>query len=476
MAIRGVYNKAEQKMMDETNKAADEIVGWAKYPDRVAKAEEMKAYGRAVDWWNPLYHDEEYAEATRWGGLIAFPCYQERYGQTHFSMIDTPEVGIMAHKYIGEDWKFYLPIRPGDKIKVWNDRPQFEDITSLDGKGDRRFTMMPHDKYHLNQNDQLVSSYQLFLEMNWHPKLVLDRQPGNEYIYTMEELDYLDRLAEQEEVFGVRVRWWENVKIGDRTKPIVTGPTDLADSPPNPEMMMKPIRVMLKEGGESLMLQRDPISHAYKRESYHNSDRAAQRLGHEKAWHFGISGRNPMLRCLTNWMGNDGFIREFSWRHVAQSSVGDTRTAWGKVTNKRVVNGEHLVDLEVWHENMRGNINEAACATICLLSKESPLWFKKYASRGHPILEMGAENSKRGGKQTVKIKPGDRVRIKDRKDWPSPPGYRFAGAEGMVIKWTEYDKTMENYQNYIYVDLDKCQDKYYIGRTVFFLAENLEKV
>jgi hypothetical protein len=74
------------------------------------------------------------------------------------------------------------------------------------------------------------------------------------------------------------------------------------------------------------------------------------------------------------------------------------------------------------------------------------------------------------------INIGDRVRVKDRKGWPSPPGYRFAGAEGKVIKWTEFNKTMEHYQNYIYVDLDKCKDKYYIGRTVFFLAENLEEV
>lgn len=377
MAVHGVYSKAEQKMIDETNKAADEIVGWAKYPDRVAKAEEMKAYARAIDWWNPLYQDEEYADGTRWGGLIAYPCYQERYGMTHFSMIDSPEVGIMAHIYLGEDWKFYLPIRPGDKIKVWNDRPQFEDITSLDGKGDRRFTMMPHDKYHLNQNDQLVSSYQLFLDMNWHPKLVLDRQPGNEYIYTMEELDYLDSLAAQEETYGARVRWWEDVKIGDKTRPVVTGPTDFKEPTPGMTMTFPPIREMLKQGGDMMMLQRDTVTHAYKRESYHDSDRAAQRLGHEKAWHFGVTDRNPMLRCLTNWIGDDGFIREYSWRHMAQSSVGDARVAWGKVTNKRIVNDEHLVDIEVWHENMRGNINGAAYATVRLLSKEAPPWFKK---------------------------------------------------------------------------------------------------
>jgi hypothetical protein len=30
------------------------------------------------------------------------------------------------------------------------------------------------------------------------------------------------------------------------------------------------------------------------------------------------------------------------------------------------------------------------------------------------------------------IKVGDRVRVKDRSDWPSPPGYRLANLEGRV--------------------------------------------
>jgi len=36
------------------------------------------------------------------------------------------------------------------------------------------------------------------------------------------------------------------------------------------------------------------------------------------------------------------------------------------------------------------------------------------------------------------IKVGDRIRIKDRPDWPSPPGYRLANMEGKVYQvWEE---------------------------------------
>jgi hypothetical protein len=78
----------------------------------------------------------------------------------------------------------------------------------------------------------------------------------------------------------------------------------------------------------------------------------------------------------------------------------------------------------------------------------------------------------------AEIKVGDRVRIKDRADWPSPPGYRFAYAEGTVIKWIEYDEIMEDYKDYAYVRLEKAAGnaEVYIGNEMLFLVENLEKI
>lgn len=78
----------------------------------------------------------------------------------------------------------------------------------------------------------------------------------------------------------------------------------------------------------------------------------------------------------------------------------------------------------------------------------------------------------------AKIKVGDRVRIKKRANWPSPPGYKLANAEGIVTKWVEYDEAMEEFQNYIYVKLEKAEGegKVYIGNSFFFRAENLEKI
>ena len=78
----------------------------------------------------------------------------------------------------------------------------------------------------------------------------------------------------------------------------------------------------------------------------------------------------------------------------------------------------------------------------------------------------------------AKIKVGDRVRIKDRANWPSPPGYRLANAEGTVRKWLEYEEVMEEFPEFILVRLEKAEGegKAYIGNDMFFQEDNLEKI
>lgn len=57
----------------------------------------------------------------------------------------------------------------------------------------------------------------------------------------------------------------------------------------------------------------------------------------------------------------------------------------------------------------------------------------------------------------AKFNSGDRVRIKDRVDWPSPPGYRLANLEGQVVEVTRPDivQMPEPLADFVSVHLDK---------------------
>jgi hypothetical protein len=47
-----------------------------------------------------------------------------------------------------------------------------------------------------------------------------------------------------------------------------------------------------------------------------------------------------------------------------------------------------------------------------------------------------------------------------------------------VVKWVDYDETMEEFAEYVHVHLDKAAGdaEVYLGNTMVFLAENLEKI
>jgi hypothetical protein len=91
---------------------------------------------------------------------------------------------------------------------------------------------------------------------------------------------------------------------------------------------------------------------------------------------------------------------------------------------------------------------------------------------------MGKEYVLQGENEMAEIKTGDKVRIKSRKDWPSPPGFRLANAEGTVVKWVEYDEVMEAFQDFVYVHLEKAEGegRVYIGNNMAFRVEDLEKI
>jgi acyl dehydratase len=382
MAVRGQYTAAQQKMVADTNRTADSLVGWLKTPEKlVATAESIKNVAFAVDYWNPLWRDENYAMNTRWGGIIAPPMYQERYGMGHFSPEATDECGYRDYIYIGEDWEFFKPIRPGDTFRVWRNRPFMEDITKLDGTGPLMFKVKAHDYLHINQKDELVSTFKLYLQCAFLPQLKQRAitMPGTKHKYTQAELDFIVSLEEGEEIRGADIRYWEDVSVGDVPKPIVMGPTtisDMATYNAGAVGAFPPMRTKdrIKTPWEFTL---DPETNVtYFSAEHHYSDRAAQIEGIPQAFHFGAWARQMMARVVTNWMGDDGFMTKFNWRHVTTTPIGDTVIGRAEVTGKRVQNDEHLVDLAVWLENIRGYVTEVASATVSLCSKESPYVWK----------------------------------------------------------------------------------------------------
>ena len=75
----------------------------------------------------------------------------------------------------------------------------------------------------------------------------------------------------------------------------------------------------------------------------------------------------------------------------------------------------------------------------------------------------------------AQYKLGDKVRVKDRKDWPTPPGYKLANSEGTVVKICEWEEVLADFPEYVKVQIDKTNSDVKVGTQLLFREENLEK-
>ena len=98
-------------------KALEKFIAYINNEESVASEESIKNMGAAVDYWNPLWRDDNYAANTRWGGIIAPPMYEQKHAYSgSFGLNPTPECGHPLGAYIGEDWEFFKPIRVNDSF------------------------------------------------------------------------------------------------------------------------------------------------------------------------------------------------------------------------------------------------------------------------------------------------------------------------------------------------------------------------
>lgn len=392
---RGAYNRAIDNMVEGFKKGAKEAVGWgtSMRGSPTVTAKSLINYASSSVKHNFFWLDEKYAAGTRWGGLIAFPMYSPGASNPSYATFtpgpyQTPECGFESQLWPGEDWEFLRPIRVGDTLRAWYRVPQLTEQTYKDRGDARGFVNMECDCDVINQRDEIVGIYQNFTVRIFFP----DGAPGTKYKldrygFTKEEIIYLDRLARQRKLRGEEIRYWEDVNVGDMLDPVVIGPTNIADiysrdTTGDPEFAMEPRggekdpnapldKLLEKEGviGNEYM---EHEGYYYKSAGRHGDDMAAHREGEPGAFLWGVYSLHPQLCCLTNWIGDDAFVRKFSWRHIMRTVIGDASYSMGKVTNKRRENGEYLVDIALWQQDMRGFIVDAAVATVALISKTQP--------------------------------------------------------------------------------------------------------
>ena len=92
----------------------------------------------------------------------------------------------------------------------------------------------------------------------------------------------------------------------------------------------------------------------------------ARKAGHEDVFMNTGFVQAALVRLITDWMGDDGFLKRLAFEMRRQHRPGDTMVCRAKVTSKKEADGASLVFLEVWTENEREGIATPGEATVVL--------------------------------------------------------------------------------------------------------------
>ena len=314
---------------------------------------EIRRYALCMEDYNPLWFDEDYANKTKWKGIIAPPTMPEMMGGRHIqNVVNIPGASVFPHGnlYLGDRYDFYNPIRIGDKITP---HAKIVEVTEKSGSFVGPWVKIVSERKYTNQKGETVcimhSSVAAF---------PLEKAQNNAQYKNI-------KLEPDEPVFKGNVRgeittrgttplYFEDVQVGGESKPFVRKLT------------------ILKIIGQAA------------------SERVGISLPHETwnlacFWHyipsaswsvrampvpFDYGNNRPgwFSQAMTDWIGDNGWLKALDCKIRKPIFAGDTTTIKGKITAKRVEGKEHLVDLTLTATNQRGETTTEGSATVDLPS------------------------------------------------------------------------------------------------------------
>lgn len=320
---------------------------------------------------NPLWCDPAYAKTTPYGCVLVPPSFL--YSIYWCSgRIGMP--GIHAW-HSGNDWEFFRPIREGDEIQY---RVQVKDLVEKQSKMARRTFIEYCETFYETAEGEPIARC-----TGWSVRA--ERRASGEQgkyrhietaRYTPDEIRQIYADYEAEDIRGATPRYWEDVAIGDDLTPVVKGPLSMRDmfawiiGAGSPFMKAHRIAVGYQKRHPAAVMMDTTTGQIDVPELVHMEPSRAREIGIPDRYDYGAQRMSWLFHVLTNWMGDAGFITKLYGELRRFNVVGDTTWIKGVVTDKSQADGKHLVDIDIWGENQRGEITAPGRATVQLPSRQ----------------------------------------------------------------------------------------------------------
>ena len=331
---------------------------------RDATRDAFRSVARAVGNTNPLYQDGEYATKTRWGGMIAFPMIFASYFRFEGFGAGSPGFPGVHATYAGGTIQFSRPIMLGDQIiakeAFWEQQLQPSKFAG------RMLDQISRSVLIDQKTGELVAdSYSL--AKRWERSAASERKEAGEgtyskwkrWVFTEEELQTIWEDFSRIEIQGTTPRYWEDVQIGQYLPPLVTMP-----------YTGREIVAFYMGYGAPFIMSNSVLFNYFRKHPGLNVPDAATKTPdvpertHYEAEFAKATGAPDMYdvtyprmswatSMVTNWLGDDAFLRELSCSARRFNAYGDITWINGQVVEKYRKGAENLVKIALVWDNQR---------------------------------------------------------------------------------------------------------------------------
>lgn len=335
-----------------------------------ATRDNIRHYAHGIGDDNPLWCDPEYAEKTSHGGIVALPSFLFATSRIISGYVGgLPGVHAM---WSGADWKWHKPIQRNDIIstEAW-----LKDLSEHNTKFAGRAIKQTYQVNFFNQDGDLLAEAD-----SWCFRTDRDhaREKGTKYTevrakapkpYTDEELHEVFKHYEAEEIRGSETRYWDDVVEGEALQTMVKGPMTVTGF------------IAYAQGWGGLYIRANKLawrqSHNHPGlgiknargipdcpERVHWEEEFALEVGAPGAYDYGPERCSWLTHQVTNWMGDDGFLRQAKCQIRRHNPAGDALFIEARVSRKFVEDGRHLVEITQQATNQDDEMSAFGAAIV----------------------------------------------------------------------------------------------------------------
>jgi acyl dehydratase len=314
-----------------------------------ATRDNIRHYAHGIGDDNPLWCDPEYAAKTSHGTIIALPSFLYSTSRIVSGYVGgLPGVHAM---WSGSNWIWHQHAKRNDVIST---EAYLKDLVEHDTRFAGKAIQQTYHVDFFNQTGDKLAEAD-----TWCFRTERDhaREKGTKYTevqekgvvpYTDEQLKEAYKLYATEEIRGANTLYWDDVQEGDELPVLFKGPMTVTGF------------IAYAQGWGGLYIRANKLAWQLidahpgvgiknrfgvpdVPERVHWEEEFALEVGAPGAYDYGPERSSWLMHQMTNWMGDEGFLRQADCKIRRHNPAGDMLFIRAKVTKKYKEGDRHLV-------------------------------------------------------------------------------------------------------------------------------------